>query len=742
MEDAVAKLGTIGGPRPQFGSIMGLLRKRKWLIVALTACAGVATGFVVSKQPPVYEATASIVIELSVPQYLGSGFRDVVEVEPSWWSSRETLETEFRTLRSLSQSSFVAKALCEIQHNGAPALKAILPDAKCTDPADYGRAAPLVQAMVRITPQTSSRIVEMTARSTDPAFAALLANTVVQVYADRNLERRLAHSAGAATWLGEEYNQLMSELRSAEQALINFKSQNNIVAVSLEDDQSELSTRRKRLADELSQVEVKLIALKNERDSMANFGKGGDPIVELNPAIARSTVAQKLKELYIDEYGKLIALQGKYLEKHPAILAQEERLRTIRSDLAREVDISRKTFDAQYQALSREAQDLRTTLDQATREAIKVEGKAAEYFRLKRDLDRLVKLSEQVGGRGRETSLASNLKTNNVRPLDRAQVPKVPVAPNVPRAVSIAVAVALFLSIGLALLLDALDNTVKTQDDIEHVVGLTFLGIVPRMESDDRVSQAANGGPTDSDNRDLYVFQNPKSQVAECCRAIRTNLLFMSPDRPARTMLITSAGPQEGKTTVAISLAITMAQSGLRVLVVDTDMRRPRVHRALGIAQNSEGLSAAILGKSGVLSYVRASNVPNLWVLPCGACPPNPAELIHAERFHQIVREVAAEFDRVIFDSPPLGAVTDASILARMTDATMLVAKAGRTSKYALQRARRQVANDPRINVLGCVLNDISLSNQREYGYYPYYYSRYGYYGNAEAEAAQSPGKA
>jgi succinoglycan biosynthesis transport protein ExoP len=741
MEDPLAKLGTASA-RPQLGSIIGLLRKRKWLILALTACAGVATGFVVSKQPPVYEATASIVIELSVPQYLGSGFRDVVEVEPSWWSSRETLETEFRTLRSLSQATYVAKALCDRQYNGAPALKVILPDTKCVDQADYGRAAPLLQGMVRITPQTSSRIVEMTARSIDPNFAALLANTVVQVYADRNLERRLAHSAGAATWLGEEYNQLMAELRSAEDALSKFKSQNNVVTVSLEDDQSELSTRRRRLADELSQVEVKLIAMRTEKDSLASFGKG-DPIIELNPAIARSTVAQKLKELYIDEYGKLIGLQGKYLEKHPAIMAQEERLRTIRSDLGREIEIARKTFDAQFQALSKEAQDLRTTLDQATREAIKIEGRSAEYFRLKRDLDRLVKLSEQVGGRGRETSLASNLKTNNVRLLDRAQVPKVPVAPNVPRAVSIAIAVSLFLSIGLALLLDALDNTVKTQEDIEHFVGLTFLGIVPRMEGDDRGARPpTNGEATEADNRDLYVFQNPKSQVAECCRAIRTNLLFMSPDRPTRTMLITSAGPQEGKTTVAISLAITMAQSGLRVLVVDTDMRRPRVHRALGISQNSEGLSSAILGKAGVLSYVRASNVPNLWVLPCGACPPNPAELIHAERFHQIVREVASEFDRVIFDSPPLGAVTDASILARMTDATMMVAKAGRTSKYALQRARRQIAGDARINLLGCVLNDISLSNQKEYGYYPYYYSRYGYYGPTEGETVESTGKA
>ncbi|HEY0715395.1 MAG TPA: polysaccharide biosynthesis tyrosine autokinase [Polyangia bacterium] len=723
-------------------SILGLLRKRKWLILGLTACAGIATGFVVSKQPPVYEATASIVIELSVPQYLGSGFRDVVEVEPSWWSSRETLETEFRTLRSLSQATHVAKALCDREYNGAPALKVLLPDTKCLEQDDYARAAPMLQGMIRISPAKESRIVEMTARSTDPAFAALLANTAVQVYTDRNLERRLAHSAGAATWLGEEYNQLMAELRAAENKLIAFKSQNKIVSNSIEDDENEVSTRRRSLAAELGSVEVRLIALRNERDALASTGKA-DPVTELNTAVGKSTVAQKLKELYIEEYGKLIALQGKYLEKHPSVVAQEERLKSIKEDLAREVEIARKSLDTTFAALTKQAQDLRAALDSATREAIKIDAKNAEYSSLKRDLDRLVRLSEQVGGRGRETSLASNLKTNNVRLLDKAQVPKSPVAPNVPRAISIALAAALLLSVGLAMLLEALDNTVKTQEDVESFVGMTFLGIVPRMEVDERSGRAPPlRDENDNELRDLYVFQNPKSQAAECCRAIRTNLLFMSPDRPARTMLITSAGPQEGKTTVAVSMAITMAQSGLRVLIVDTDMRRPRIHRALGIPATTEGLSSAILGKAGVLTYVRASVVPNLWILPCGACPPNPSELIHADRFHQIIKEVANEFDRVIFDSPPLGAVTDASILARMTDATMMVAKAGRTSKYALLRARRLFTADSRINLLGCVLNDISLSNQKEYGYYPYYYSRYGYYGPSEEPMAQTAGKA
>jgi polysaccharide biosynthesis transport protein len=735
---------------PQITQLLGLLRKRKWLILGLTVCAGVATGLVVSKQRPTYEATASIVIELSVPQYLGSGFRDVVDVEPSWWQSRETLETEFRTLRSYSQSLAVAKALCERTFEGQSALRQLVPNATCKNPDEYAQAAPLLQKMLRVTPVKDTRIVELTVSSPSPAYAALVTNTVAQVFEQRNLERRLSHSANAATWLGDEYNQLASELRQAEQAMVDFKTKYNIVAVSLEDDQNEVLTRRKKLAEQLSAVEVQLIALRSEKEQLATSG-AMDVVTEANPALSKNPIAQKLKELYIEEYGKLVALQGKYGDKMPQVFNQQERLNQIKRDLEREGNIARETFKDHYALLTRQAEDLRKALKEATTESIRIEGRITEYNRLKRNLDRVIKLTEQVGGRAGETSLASNLRTNNIRILDRALVPGRPVAPNVPRAVGMSLVAALLLSFGLALLLDAIDNSVKTQEDVEQTVGMTLLGLIPTIEHEER-NGARNGsrrgnqevklpGGLSGDSRDLHVLTHPTSQVAECCRAIRTNLLFMSPDNPAKTMLITSAGPQEGKTTVAVSLAITLAQSGLRVLLVDTDMRRPRIHKALGIPSSVEGVSSAILGKANVKTFVRDSGVPNLWILPCGASPPNPAELLHAERFRNMVHELTQEFDRVIFDSPPLGAVTDASILARITDATVMVAKAGRTSKYALAKARRQVG-DGTVNVLGCILNDLSLSRQREYGYYSYYYSRYGYYGPSEDQQARGSGQA
>ncbi len=289
------------------------------------------------------------------------------------------------------------------------------------------------------------------------------------------------------------------------------------------------------------------------------------------------------------------------------------------------------------------------------------------------------------------TSLASNIKTNNVRVLDPAVVPARPVSPDVPKAVLLAIGLGAAAVGRLALLLDALDSTVKTQEDIEQTAGLTFLGLIPSIEKSDR-----NGGKSRQRGRGrlratLFVYTHPTSQVAECCRAIRTNLLFMSPDRPAKSLVITSAGPQEGKTTVAASLGITMA-------VVRAEGPAGRHRHAPAPA--AQGLRYPLGGRRPLLGHPgrgqRVELHPGLGraqplVAPLWPFAPNPAELLHADRFRNIVDELAGEFDLVIFDSPPLGAVTDAAILARMTEATLLVAKAGRTSKYALDRARRHI---------------------------------------------------
>jgi polysaccharide biosynthesis transport protein len=711
--------------------VVSALRKRKWMILGIAVAVPLLVGFVVSKQPRLYQAKATLVIDPSVPQYLGSNFRDVVDVGSDWWTSQETMQTELRVLASHSQAVGVAKALCAktLGRGAQTAMSRLLPATRCDDAASVEAAALSIQGLVQAEPVKDSRVVMLAATSNDAELAALIANTDAQVYIEHNLEHRLSQSEGASEWLGDEYGNLTQQLNEAEHALIEFKRQNNVLAVGLEDQQNDLSSRHKKLADELNNVQVKLIELSAQRAQYAKLSSN-DPLNDVTPGVSDTPLMMKLKELYGEQYAKLVELKGKYLDQHPAVIAQQARVEAIKADLKREAELAGKNVEARYSSLVKQEKDLTVALDNTTKSALQLEQRAIEYNRFKRNYDRLAKLSDQVGGRERETSLAGHLKTNNARVLDAALVPSAAISPNVGHAAGIAFALSLLLGIGLAFLLETLDSTVKSQEDVEKIQGLPFLGLVPSIPTGD-TSFEVPPPPALSDiiregSKDLFVLTHPKSAVAECCRAIRTNLLFMSPDRPTKTLLITSGSPREGKTTTAVNLAITLAQSGLRVLLVDTDMRRPRLHKAFGIPSTPEGLSKAIVGESHVLEMVRETGVPNLSLLPCGAIPPNPAELLHAERFKRLVGELAQHYDRVIFDSPPVSAVTDAAILSRLTDGTLLVAQCGVTTKEMLARACRNLA-DSHVNLLGCVLNDLDLNKQNSYGY-RYYYSHYGYH--------------
>jgi uncharacterized protein involved in exopolysaccharide biosynthesis len=243
---------------PSLTEIARVLRKRMWMILGIVVAVPLVAGYAVSKQPKVYQASCSLVIEASVPQYLGQGFRDVVDIDASWWSAQEMLQTELRVLRSYSQAVAVAKALCatHLGSDATPALARFQPGINCAAGADYTRAAPLLQGLLRVDPVKESRVVNLVVDHTDPELAALLANTMAQVYTERNLDRRLSQSEGAASWLGDEYGDLTQQLNEAERALIDFKKKNNIVAVAIEDQQNDLANRRKKLSDELATVQI------------------------------------------------------------------------------------------------------------------------------------------------------------------------------------------------------------------------------------------------------------------------------------------------------------------------------------------------------------------------------------------------------------------------------------------------------------------------------------------------------
>ena len=313
----------------------------------------------------------------------------------------------------------------------------------------------------------------------------------------------------------------------------------------------------------------------------------------------------------------------------------------------------------------------------------------------------------------KDTGVAGMLQASNVRILDEARPALKPVSPNVPRNMALAVVLGLLGGVGLAFGAESLDRSITDQEQVESALGLALLGIVPS------IARAKDGAA-----QDLAVHTDPKSATAECLRAVRTNLLFMSPEKPLRTIMVTSSGPQEGKTTTATSLAITMAGSGNRVLLVDADMRRPRIHRIFGL-ESRAGLSSLILGEGTLGALVQRTQVPGLDVLPCGPVPPNPAELLHTAAFQRLLGEMATGYDRVIIDSPPVGVVADAVVMGTRVDGVLVVLKAGKTSRTVAAHAVKQL-RDVNAPIFGAVLNDLDLSDQK-YGQYAYYY-QYGYY--------------
>jgi capsular exopolysaccharide synthesis family protein len=365
------------------------------------------------------------------------------------------------------------------------------------------------------------------------------------------------------------------------------------------------------------------------------------------------------------------------------------------------------------EALARE-RNLQALLDGAKAEAFEVNKRQIEFDRIKREADNNQRLYDMVLKRLKDTELSGMLRTSNARVLDAARPNSAPIRPKVRNNLMLGLLLGLLGGLGLAFALEQLDTTVKSQADVEEKVGVPFLGVLPHVA----VERDAPAG-----DLDLYVFRHPKSTVAEACRAVRTNLLFMSPDKPLRTMLVTSSGPREGKSTTAIATAIAMAQSGSRVLLVDTDMRRPRLHRALGVP-NDKGVSSILVGDATLDDVVKSTEVPGLFLIPSGPIPPNPAELFHTAAFRDFVTTVSGRFERVIFDSPPVNAVADSAVLGTQVDGTLLVLRADATNKALARRAFKVLA-DVKAKVLGAVLNDVELRNPKYGALYAAYAAEY-----------------
>ena len=399
------------------------------------------------------------------------------------------------------------------------------------------------------------------------------------------------------------------------------------------------------------------------------------------------------------------------------IINVQKQIEAIQRDYRKELDQVLKTFDKRYQALLDTESGLSKWMHQEKQQALELAKLEVEYRPMARDAENNSKVFGQISQRQKEIDLTGLLRANNVRTLDRATAPRAPSSPRPMLNLTAGFFVGGVLGLLLAFGIEALDNTVKTPEAAEALVGAPLLGVLPMLSQTN--PRSIEGAP----ERDLTVFKDPASLAAESCRSIRTNIMFLSAQREVRVFVVTSPGPQDGKTTAAISLAITLAQGGARVLLVDADMRKPRIHRSFGL-KGERGLSTMMMGEASLGEMVCHSEVPNLDLLPCGPLPPNPAELFHTERFREILGQFRQSYDRVVLDTPPTGPVTDPAVLGSMADGVVLVLRAGHTTREAVIYARRRLT-DAGARVLGLIMN----RTDRKGGAYGYgYYAPYQRY--------------
>lgn len=382
----------------------------------------------------------------------------------------------------------------------------------------------------------------------------------------------------------------------------------------------------------------------------------------------------------------------------------------------------------QYLAALQRENMLRQSFEKQKQEANKLNESAIEYSILKRDVDSNRALYEGLLEKLKEAGVTAGLRSNNFRIIDPARVPTSPSEPNIPRNLTFALALGVISGVGLAFLIENMDNTIRTPEQAQAISGLPSLGMIPLG------SKSANLGTTgkllaltaSKEVVETVTQIRPQSQMAESYRALRTSLLLSNLGAPPKVIMVTSSRPQEGKTTTSINTAIVLAQKGVRVLLVDADLRRPSVHKTLGMGPRS-GLSNVLTGSATIQQTITTSPIlPNLFIMPAGTPPPNPAELLASANMRDLLAELRELYDHIVIDTPPTLSVTDAVVLSPRADATILVIRSGQTTKQALVRAR-DILRQVNAHVAGVLLNAVDLTSP-DYYYYYEYQGKYGHY--------------
>lgn len=614
-----------------------------------------------------------------------------------------------------------------------------------------------LQNSISVDPVRNTDMIKISVTAPSPFEAAYIANTVAEVYKEQNQIASQEEVRKVKDFLGEQLNIFQAQLQKSEQALKEYKENQKVVALP-----KEIEELVSRLAEVESIYRGAELELNSNRERLQYIDEQlGQSKKNLNmqnilTAPFLKELNQKMVELETakTKYIATLINQGVYDPNDPTIRNYDEQARLLEEKLKAgitqlataatgdPITLSEELFqrkievEASIQSLLPKVSALKKMVDEYNRELEKIPERSLQLAQLERSARLDEKITLMMKEKYEESRITEVGQLGNVRIIDPAKPDYIPIRPKKKMNILLGIIMGLGLGIGITFVLEYFDNSVRSAEDIERL-GLPILGSIPLIKLEEATKKMSKNGSHSSDNGALNTQEArtiasrlithfaPKSPISEAYRSLRTSIQYARADSPLQTIAITSPGPQEGKSTTVANLAIAFAQMGTKVLLVDTDLRRPVLHSIFSLSR-AKGISNYLVGKISLDEAILDTTIDNLSLMPCGTLPPNPSELLGSKAMKQCVAELKKRFDIVLFDSPPIMAVTDAAVLSSEVDGVVLVVKAGQTDRNAVLRSYDILKNLPN-RILGALLNVVNVEGI--YGSYYYYYYHYYYYG-------------
>src|SRR5580693_4017512 len=657
-----------------------ILIKNKWVVIGSLALVMGVVAISTLRSAPIYEAVGSIAINKMDPVTfnLKDSSSSLDYYDPT------DLDTEVRILKSdllalqvIRQLNLDKQPEFEAKGKSSPSSLELTTDTMQPDSAKTSAVLANFKGNLQVSLVPNTRIIELRYRSPDKNLAAHVVNTLANTYVEQNFKTRFESTMQASDWLSKQLVDLQIKVETSQEKLVKYQKEHEILGI---DEKQNITTAK---LDELNRELTSAESARMEKESVYHLVQAGDSdsiaaAANVDGAArgssANSALLEKLREQQADVKIQVAQLSTQFGPSYPKLAQLTTQLKEVDEQIQTEMRKVAARLRGDYLAAVQRQSMLRSALELQKQEANKLNESAIEYSLLKRDVDANRTLSEGLLERLKEAGVTAGLRSNNFRIVDVARVPTAPSGPNVPRNLAFALALGLSTGIGLAFLLESMDNTVRTPEQAQTVSSLPSLGMIPlgsrstrELGGRDKLALASS-----KEAVELVTKSRPRSQMAESYRALRTSLLLTFAGGPPNIILITSALPEEGKTTTSVNSAIVLAQKGTPVLLIDADLRRPSIHKTLGLGPQI-GLSNVLTGTATLQQAIIPSTIlPDLFILPAGTPPPNPAELLASAKMKSVLAGLRKQYDHIVIDSPPTLSVTDAVVMSTAADAVVL----------------------------------------------------------------------